>query len=50
MLEGKKIIVVMPAYNAEKTLKETYNEIPKGIVDEILLVDDHSKDRTVVIY
>ena len=49
MLEGKKIIVVMPAYNAEKTLKVTYNEIPKGIVDEILVVDDHSKDRTVEV-
>ena len=49
MLEGKKIIVVMPAYNAEKTLKDTYNEIPKGIVDEILVVDDHSKDKTVEV-
>jgi len=49
MLEGKKIIVVMPAYNAEKTLKDTYNEIPKGIVDEILVVDDYSKDRTVEV-
>lgn len=49
MLEGKKIIVVMPAYNAEKTLEKTYNEIPKGIVDEILVTDDHSSDRTVEI-
>ena len=49
MLEGKKIIVVMPAYNAEKTLKDTYNEIPMGIVDEILLVDDHSEDMTVEV-
>ena len=49
MLEGKKIIVVMPAYNAEKTLKDTYYEIPKGIVDEILVVDDHSKDTTVEV-
>jgi len=49
MLEGKKIIVVMPAYNAEGTLEKTYNEIPKGIVDEILLTDDHSNDRTVEV-
>ena len=47
MLNGKKIIVVMPAYNAENTLEKTYNEIPKDIVDEILLVDDKSHDRTV---
>jgi glycosyltransferase involved in cell wall biosynthesis len=46
MLEGKKIVVVMPAYNAEKTLKKTYDEIPKGIVDEIFVIDDHSTDRT----
>ncbi len=45
----KKIIVVMPAYNAEKTLPKTYNDIPKGFVDEIILVDDASKDRTVEI-
>lgn len=49
MLEGKKIIVVMPAYNAEKTLECTYNDIPKGVVDEILLVDDCSKDKTVEV-
>jgi glycosyltransferase involved in cell wall biosynthesis len=49
MLEGKKIVVVMPAYNAEKTLESTYNEIPKGIVDDVLVVDDHSKDETVKI-
>ena len=49
MLEGKKIIVVMPAYNAEKTLKKTYDEIPKVIVDEIFVTDDHSTDRTAEI-
>lgn len=49
MLEGKKIVVVMPAYNAEKTLESTYNEIPKGIVDHVLVVDDHSTDETVKI-
>ena len=49
MLEGKKIIVVMPAYNAEKTLKKTYDEIPKEIVDDVLLTDDCSTDKTVDI-
>ena len=47
MLEGKKIIVVLPAYNAEKTLECTYRDIPQGVVDEVLLVDDASRDRTV---
>ena len=47
MFEDKKIIVVLPAYNAEKTLLQTYREIPRDIVDEILLVDDHSSDLTV---
>lgn len=46
MLNGKKIIVVMPAYNAEKTLEKTYHEIPLEIVDEVILVDDASRDRT----
>jgi glycosyltransferase involved in cell wall biosynthesis len=46
MLNGKKIVVVMPAYNAEKTLEKTYNEIPLEIVDEVILVDDASNDRT----
>lgn len=41
-----KVLVVMPAYNAEKTLVKTYNEIPKAIVDEIILVDDGSHDKT----
>jgi glycosyltransferase involved in cell wall biosynthesis len=49
MLNGKKIIVVLPAYNAEKTLKKTYDEIPKDIVDEIILTDDASQDRTIEI-
>lgn len=49
MLNGKKIVVVMPAYNAEKTLKKTYDEIPKDIVDEIILTDDHSNDSTVLV-
>jgi len=45
----KKIIIVMPAYNATETLEKTYNDIPQGIVDEIILVDDASSDRTVEI-
>jgi len=44
-----KTIVVMPAYNAEKTLGRTCRDIPSGIVDEIILCDDFSKDRTVEI-
>ena len=47
MINGKKVCVVMPAYNAEKTLQKTYDEIPKAIVDEIILTDDASKDKTV---
>jgi len=49
MLNSKKIIVVLPAYNAEKTLEATYREIPLGIVDEVLLVDDRSSDRTTEV-
>src|SRR5690606_26933055 len=47
MIEGKKVVVVMPAYNAEKTLKMTYQEIPEDIVDEVVLTDDFSRDGTV---
>ena len=46
MLFGKKIVVVLPAYNAEKTLAKTYAEIPLDVVDEVILVDDHSNDKT----
>ena len=46
MLNGSKIVVVMPAYNAEKTLESTYNDIPFDIVDDVVLVDDASRDRT----
>jgi glycosyltransferase involved in cell wall biosynthesis len=46
MLNGKKICVVLPAYNAASTLEQTYNEIPFDIVDEIVLVDDASSDKT----
>jgi len=47
LLHGKKIIVVLPAYNAEKTLEQTIREIPEGLVDELILVDDASTDETV---
>ena len=47
MIGSKKVVVVMPAYNAEKTLKQTYDEIPFDIVDEVILTDDCSKDNTV---
>src|ERR1700722_2693515 len=46
MVRNKKVIVVMPAYNAEKTLAETYQEIPLDLVDKVILVDDASSDRT----
>ncbi|MEZ4720435.1 MAG: glycosyltransferase family 2 protein [Flavobacteriales bacterium] len=46
MINGKKVVVVMPAYNAEKTLKVTYDEIPFDIVDDVVLVDDKSSDKT----
>lgn len=47
MIKGKKIVVVLPAFNAERTLEKTFNEIPFDIVDEVILVDDKSKDKTV---
>ncbi len=46
MYKNKKVVVVMPAYNAEKTLEKTYAEIPLHIVDEVILVDDKSSDNT----
>lgn len=46
MINNKKVVVIMPAYNAEKTLEKTYNEIYKNFVDEIILVDDFSSDDT----
>ena len=48
MLNKKKIGVVMPAYNASKTLEMTYREIPRDIVDEVILVDDASRDDTAI--
>lgn len=43
MLNGKKIVVVLPAYNAARTLEPTYKEIPFDIVDDVVLVDDNSR-------
>ena len=49
MILGKKIIVVMPAYNAERTLRQTYDELPHEYVDGVILVDDASNDRTTQV-
>jgi len=49
MRQSNKVIVVMPAYNAEKTLKLTYERLPKDCVDLVILVDDSSTDETVQI-
>lgn len=46
MIDGKKVVIVMPAYNAAETLEKTYNEIPFNIVDDVIVVDDHSSDNT----
>ena len=47
MIAGKRVVVVMPAYNAAKTLESTLADVPPGVVDEILVVDDASRDDTV---
>ena len=49
MLNGKKIIIVLPAYRAAQTLERTYKEIPFDIVDDVVLVDDNSPDNTVAV-
>lgn len=49
MLHNRKIIVILPAYNAEKTLQKTVGEIPFHIVDTVILTDDFSQDKTVEI-
>ena len=50
MLKGKRIVVVMPAYNAEQTLDATYREVmEEGVVDDVILVDDCSRDGTVAV-
>lgn len=46
MINDKKVVVIMPAYNAEKTLEKTFSEIYRGVVDSIILVDDNSLDNT----
>ena len=49
MLAGKKVLVVMPAYNAARTLERTFQDIPFDVVDEVLLVDDASHDETLEV-
>lgn len=49
MIQGKRLVVVMPAYNAERTLRRTYDELPHEYIDKVILVDDASDDRTVAI-
>ena len=49
MIHGKKVIVVMPAYNAERTLEMTCREVPREYIDEIIVVDDASSDRTAQV-
>ncbi|MFQ5415572.1 MAG: glycosyltransferase family 2 protein [Myxococcota bacterium] len=49
MFHGKKIVVVMPAYNAAKTIEKTYREIPMDLVDDVVVTDDASSDETVEV-
>jgi glycosyltransferase involved in cell wall biosynthesis len=49
MIQNKKVVVILPAYNASQTLRQTYQEIPFDIVDEVILTDDASTDTTVYI-
>ena len=49
MIEGLKVAVVLPAYNASKTLERTYAEIPTDVVDDVILVDDASTDLTAIV-
>lgn len=49
MVGGKRVITVLPAYNAERTLEQTVREVPPGLVDEFILVDDGSSDDTVQV-
>ena len=49
MIHGKRVIVVLPAYNAARTLERTYRELPHEVVDEVILVDDASQDETVAL-
>lgn len=49
MIHGKKVSVVLPAYNAARTLDQTFQELDRSLIDEVLLVDDKSSDETVLI-
>jgi len=49
MISGKRVVAVLPAYNAEKTLDKVCEEIPFDIVDDVILVDDNSSDNTVEV-
>lgn len=49
MIDGQKVVVVLPAYNAARTLEQTWNEIPRPLVDDVILVDDASKDDTPAV-
>src|SRR5689334_6234283 len=49
MIKGQKVVVVLPAYNAAKTLRPTYDEIDRSVVDDVILVDDASKDDTIAV-
>lgn len=49
MIHGKKVVVVLPAYNAALTLEQTYREIPFDIVDDVVLVDDAGGDDTLAV-
>ncbi|MBZ5589264.1 MAG: glycosyltransferase family 2 protein [Acidobacteriia bacterium] len=49
MIHGRSVLVVLPAYNAERTLERTNSEIPRDVVDEVILVDDASQDSTVEV-
>ena len=49
MINGKTICVVMPGYNAERTIRKTFDEIPHNLVDDVILVDDGSTDHTAKV-
>ena len=49
MLAGKKVVVVMPAYNAAMTLRKTYQELPRDVVDQVIVTDDASRDETIAV-
>jgi glycosyltransferase involved in cell wall biosynthesis len=49
MIEGRKVVVVLPAYNAERTLERTVRELSRDVVDDIILVDDASRDNTAAL-